>query len=140
MSVFSSKRNKKEAPNSERKSTENRSSIISLSTKNRTSVEHSNQEHIESMMRVVFQEMIKMNDKIRANKGQIQNYNLFSNPVIHEVGMYLKDKKILTHYFERLQNLFEDNDALDQSKKKSQVRFGLTPDEFKDQQDKKMQL
>ena len=81
-----------------------------------------------------------MNDKIRANKGQIQNYNLFSNPVIHEVGMYLKDKKILTHYFERLQNLFEDNDALDQSKKKSQVRFGLTPDEFKDQQDKKMQL
>ena len=71
------------------------------------------------MMRVVFQEMIKMNDKIRANKGQIQNYNLFSNPVIHEVGMYLKDKKILTHYFERLQNLFEDNDALDQSRKKA---------------------
>lgn len=111
---------------------------MAVANRTRVSVEKQNQEQIESMMRVVFQEMIKMNDRIKANKGQIQNYNLFSNPLIHEVGVYLKDKKILTHYFERLQNLFEDNDALDQSRKRQSLRFGVTPEEYQEEQDKLM--
>ena len=51
-----------------------------------------------------------------------------------------QDKKILQHYFERVQTLYLESDASDQLIQQRSIKYGMTPQEYDLLHDKKIRI
>ena len=51
-----------------------------------------------------------------------------------------KDKRILQHFFDRVSNILKESDYIDQTLRKKAFRYGLTPEEYKEMNNKENML
>ena len=82
------------------------------------------------MARAIFKEMVVVNEELERDQVAKANYNLFNDPRMAQLSSQIEDKKILQHFFHRVQNLYQENDAIDQDLKLKGLRFGMSPEEY----------
>lgn len=103
---------------------------VSILSNGTHEIEDANQDQIKKYMRVILNEMVCVSEEMNQNQNIRQNYNLLANKRIKRISRMFIDKKILQHYFERVQSLYQEDDATDQMIRQRSKLYGMTPEEY----------
>lgn len=88
-------------------------------------------------MEDTLKEMLLMHNffEMKEKEGVILDHSMMYSPKINNMLYQFKDKRILQHFFFRVQHLYKESDSVDQVLRRKAVMYGLTRKEYFDLHD-----